>query len=324
MKDRLLSVLRLVVALALLLTLLHYIGLDQLKAVLLSIDPNFLLVLYGLLVLDTLLRAYNWGALLRVKGYHLPIQELVYNYVVGSFFGTFIPSSLGTDASRAFLIARRNSISARKSALAMVVLNLMGLLALCIVGFFSAFLLLHVFDDPTIVWVIVPVCLAYVVAFPVLMRGWVPNDKYLQLPQMGRLFHKIKELSAALGAFNERRTTMAGVLGIALVNQLLGIIIIYVILLPLDLQVPFHFVMAYVPVIILSRLIPFSIAGFGAEQGIFVFLFTRVGVTPAEAFVSSLLLSSANLSFALLGGILYTLSSVYTLFRKHNQSKTPV
>jgi uncharacterized membrane protein YbhN (UPF0104 family) len=41
----------------------------------------------------------------------------VYAYLVGGFFGTFIPSSLGADLSRAYLIARKKKASYSVSAI---------------------------------------------------------------------------------------------------------------------------------------------------------------------------------------------------------------
>ena len=320
MKKRLFAFLRFLLAVGLVLFLVNHIGLEQLALVLSSLNPAYFALLYGILLLDAVLRAYNWSLLLRTRDHFLPIWEMLYNYLVGAFWGTFIPSSFGVDISRTFLIARRNEIKMRDSALALLVLNMIGLLALCIIAFFSAFLLLNVLDDPAIVWLIVPICLAYVMLFPFLMRGWMPDGKRFQLFKLEPLLARIRQFSTALRTFKNHRATMIGVLIIAFLNQILGILIFYTVSLALDINVPFILFLTYVPIITLSRLIPFSIAGLGAEQGIFVFLFAQSGVPAAEAFLISFILSVTNISFTLLGGGIYTLNSLHHLLWQRSSS----
>jgi glycosyltransferase 2 family protein len=322
MKNRLPALLRFVLAIALLLFLIQRIGLEEMQLVLSSVNPVYFAVLYSLLALDAVLRAYNWNALLQTKNYQLPLWQITYSYLVGGFWGTFIPSSLGTDVSRAFLVARRNRVNAQDSALAMIVLNLMGLLALCTIGFVSTFLLWRILHDSTIAWPFLLICLAYVTLFPFLLRGWMPAGERLWLPQSERFFAKIRKFSTALRAFGDDRRAMLKVGTVALLNQLLGIFIVYTVSLALEINVPFHYFVAFVPIVVLSRLIPFSIAGLGGEQGVFVFLFAQVGVPYAEAFLISLILSVTNLSFTFLGGLVYTLDSFLNLLRQQSRLKT--
>jgi hypothetical protein len=59
------------------------------------------------------------------------------------------------------------------------------------------------------------------------------------------------------------------------------------------------------------------VLGFGAEQGIFVFLFHQVGVAPAEAFAVSLLSSIVTLIVLVLYGFLYLGVTVGSLASYH-------
>jgi glycosyltransferase 2 family protein len=319
MKKRLFSFLRFLLAVTLLFYLVQRIGLEDIRLVLSTVNPRYFAILYGLLAIDAMSRAYNWNILLQTKNYRLPLLEILYNYLVGGFLGTFIPSSLGTDVSRAFLTSRRNRVSMQDSVLAMLVLNLMGLLALCTIGFASAFLLARILNEATMVWPILLICLGYVILFPLMLHGWLPDSERLRLPQLEWVFARIREFSTALRAFKEHQAAMAKVASIALINQLLGIVIVYSVSLALRIDLPFHYFIAFVPIIVLSRLIPFSIAGLGGEQGVFVFLFAQVGVPYAEAFLVSLILSVMNINFTLLGGLVYTADSFYNLLRQQSR-----
>jgi glycosyltransferase 2 family protein len=309
----LLPLLKIVAALGLLAFLLARIGLEQLSLVWASLDPLWFIVIYALLAGDALLRSWNWGVLLRRLGHQLSLRDLFSNYMIGGFLGTFIPSSLGTDFSRALLAARRNGVGVQDSALVVLVLNLLALLALCLVALLGMVPLLRMQDDVTLLWGVVPVCLAYLLLFPLLLRGWMPVYPSLRPPFLQKVLSRIREFSSALRSLQADRRTLARLLAVAVSSQLLAILIIYTIAVALAAQISFLYFFALVPIITLSRLIPLSIAGLGAEQGVFVLLFAQAGVPAAQAFLISLILSVTNLSFTLLGGGIYALENAGAL-----------
>jgi len=321
MKHRILALSRPLLAIGLLVFLFQRIGLEQLALVLDSLNPGYFVLLFGLLLLDNVCRAFSWRALLGIRNQPIPFRDAVYNYIVGGFFGTFLPSSLGSDASRALLVSRRNQVGVQDSLLAMLVLNLMGLLALCIVGLGGVALAVLLAVDSPITGLMALLCVCYILLFAVMLKGWIPQGWLSVEDSIGssrrhRVFHRIREFSRALLAFRHHRATMATVLGVFLGNQLMAILTVYTVSLALDIRLsPWLFVI-YVPMITLSRLIPFSIAGLGGEQGVFVYLFGQAGVPAAEAFLISLILSVSNLGFCLLGGGLFALDSGSQLWRQ--------
>jgi uncharacterized protein (TIRG00374 family) len=314
-RQMLTRVLRLLFTAGLLTFLVHRIGLDQISTVLHSLNPAYYAAILAMLLVDTLLRAYNWGNLLRTRGIDLSLREMVYAYLTGGFFGTFIPSSLGADFSRAYLIARRNKLGGAESASAILVLNLIGMLALCLIGIVSSLVLLFSFAQTRLALLILAGCLAFVAFFPLLLRGGVALLFVFNLPVLQRFRARVEQFSQALASFAGRRATMAGALGIAFLNQGLSILIVFTISLFLALDIPFIYFVAFIPVVTLSRLIPISVAGLGAEQGIFVFLFHQAGVPAAEAFLMSLTLSVTNLSFLMIGGLLYAAGGLLGIAR---------
>jgi hypothetical protein len=87
----------------------------------------------------------------------------------------------------------------------------------------------------------------------------------------------------------------------------------------LNLNIPLSYFLLFIPVVAIGRLVPVSMLGFGAEQGIFVSLFYQVGVAPAEAFAVSLMASVINLILIMLYGFLYlgvTVRSLASYYRR--------
>jgi uncharacterized protein (TIRG00374 family) len=307
------TILRMVLAVVLLFFLLRRIGISELQQVLQRVEPTFLTLLFLFLGMDAALRSFNWWLLLESMPRRPPISGLLYCYLAGGFFGTFIPSSLGTDFSRALLATRRYGIDTASSAVAMLVLNLINLLGLCLFALFSCVLLFGADGGEAIIWVLGPCALTYCILFPILLRGWrslaLRGKSFLR----DRIVPILNRFATALKQYNDRQPLLVRSLGIALLNQSIGIFAVYCVSLSLGLNVPLYLVAALVPTISLSRLVPMSIAGIGGEQGIFVLLFLQFGIAPAESFTMSLLLSLSNLCFVLFGGALYFLDSFKSL-----------
>lgn len=314
-RNQLGTFLRLFFAAALLAFLLRRIGVSELQQVLQQVEPAFLSILFLLLLSDAGLRSFNWGYLLEARTPRPPLVGLLFSYLAGGFFGTFIPSSLGTDVTRAILVTRRYGIDSTDSVVAMLVLNLVNLLGLCLFALFSCALLFVASRGETIIWVLGPTALAYCLLFPFLLRGWRPLTVSENRIFLDRIASILNRFSTALRQYNDRRPLLARSLIIALLNQTISIFAVYCVSLSLGLDVPLYFIAAFVPAISLSRLIPMSIAGIGAEQGIFVLLFLQVGVEPAESFLMSLLLSLSNLCLVLFGGFLYLVDNFRSLLR---------
>jgi hypothetical protein len=126
----------------------------------------------------------------------------------------------------------------------------------------------------------------------------------------------ISGFSGALRAVRDDRRALATVLGIALLNQFLAVVMVFTTSSALGTGAPFFYFVALVPMMTISRLIPASVAGFGAEQGVFVLLFALAGVPPATAFFISLTLSATALTFVLLGGVIYAVEQAGPLRRR--------
>ena len=75
----------------------------------------------------------------------------------------------------------------------------------------------------------------------------------------------------------------------------------------LGLDVPLTSYFAFIPIILLVMLLPITVNGFGVSQWAFVWMFTRVGVSEANAFALSVLFVALGLVGNLPGGLIYAL-----------------
>ena len=120
--------LRLLIAAAILGGILLHTGVDNLLAPLARAKWPWLLLVFTLMLAETLLRARTWKSILQIAGIdRLPYPALLRCYLASSFAGSLIPSSAGTDVLRAIFAARLATGRVTPFAASLVLLNLLML-----------------------------------------------------------------------------------------------------------------------------------------------------------------------------------------------------
>lgn len=222
----------------------------------------------------------------------LKYLKLVSLYFVGSFFNTFLPGLVGGDAVKAFYLYRH--IGKGGLSLASVFMDrYMGLSAMggiALIAFIGGYSYIRQTD---IVWFITIFLCAFLVASFIL---WKVN------------WGKIKFLSSfytPLMDYKAKKEIIFKGLLLGFVVQCIAIITVYVLSLSIGLKVPIIYFFMFLPVISVASAIPISVAGLGIREAGFVLLFSKVGLTSAEALSLSLLVFTAMCGVNLIGGVEY-------------------
>ena len=312
-KFRIGTVLKLLLTVGLLSFLFIKSDLNQMSQLLSSLKISYYLVILLIIFVDVILRSHAWGMLLKVRNISIPLFRLTYIYMVGGFFGVFVPSSVGSDMTRTLMLSTNDSIQTSDSILSVLIMNAMNLLAMCLVASMSALMLFNLIENHLLILAILFFCAFYISIFPFFLKCRIPGLSLLNFPKLNKLQTKLQELILAFRTFGNEKMTLLRVLGIAFLSLGLNIATIYIVSRSLNVMIPLGFLVVLVPVISTGRIMPISIAGLGAEQGIFVYLFHQVGVPTTEALLISLILAFAGLSFNMLGGFVYMVSNLIRL-----------
>jgi hypothetical protein len=110
---------------------------------------------------------------------------------------------------------------------------------------------------------------------------------------------------AGVSQYAAHHGTLAFVFAGSVVVQVLRVLQAVCLGLALALTVPVGVYFAFIPVILLVIVLPISVNGIGTGQVAFVALFTRAGVSAADAFTLSVLYAALGLVGSLPGGVLY-------------------
>lgn len=301
--------LKALLSLALMAILLWQAEVRQIAAALAAAQGGLALAAFALFLMQQMIVAYAWHMLLPANGKPLPFMRTVETHVMGSFFGTFLPSSVGMDVIRAYRLGRylERSID---SASSMFVTRVVGFLVNFLLALLAAIPVSYQLRNAAILGAVLAATLAFGAGVVLVLH---PRASGLMKNTLARF--KLAGVAAKLGAFREGivalsrgRNRMLQLVGVSVIYQSIGIVIVYMLGRALDVDLSLWRYFVYIPLITAITVLPISLAGIGIREGAFVFFFAQAGVAPAQALSLSLLLFAQTLALALLGGVWYFLA----------------
>ena len=301
-----------IVSIALIWYLLSITEFSAVIASLASASPLWLVLAFVTLILGKIITSYRWQVLLKAQEIDIPLRFLIGSVFVGQFFNSFLPTTIGGDAMRAYDTASLSK-DATKSVVSVFADRMIGVFALALLAVIA--LIIGYFSGQDVSFYLIPVLLVFFLcAFGMLLifnaRLYRLMDKVLRFFRLDKAAVKLEE---AYESFQLLRT-VPGVLLIAflasLVLQINVILFYYFIGVSLGLGVSFLYFAMIVPVALVVLLVPFSINGIGIREGIFVYLLTGLGVENKDAIALSWLSFGLMLTQGIIGGVVFALRGI--------------
>jgi uncharacterized protein (TIRG00374 family) len=267
------------------------------------------------------LSCWRWQTVLRATEHLVPMSSLLSNYFAGMFVSIFLPGSFGGDVYRSYAVAQKTKDL--EVAIASVFLErftgLTAVFALALLGLPLAFKILGSWD---IIFLFI-ICASIISGGTLLIlspRLLIWAEPWLQKLRLGSIAARIAKIQIILRKFAQHRRALSLAIAISLVIQLA--IPFYQYLLAIQLKIPISYMelLIFTPISIVVTLLPISFGGLGVQEGLWVYLFSRVGVSAEQAITLSL-------TFTLLGWLLSLPGSVILLldasgFQKIEQSES--
>jgi hypothetical protein len=278
-------------------------------------DLSLLAAAFVALVAYSTVKAWIWHRLLIGLGINRPKQFLgvVVCYLSAGLFGTLLPSTAGTDAVRAVLAHRRFGGKLSPYAASVVVLNGVNWLAACTMGLIA--IGVSSFNGvPALAFIAAPLLAAVIggiVTLHLLLK--YRRDWWLALLRRApaswrRARGLVRRFASQLLVFERAHVRFGPVFIAALMAQVGVATTLWLTGLAVGIDLDVHLWLVYGPLISTAALIPFSVAGFGADQGVYVYFMSFAAVAEAQALVASALGSTLSLVFNVgLGGLVFAL-----------------
>ena len=256
------------------------------------------------------LSCIRWQIVLSPSGHNLPTYRLMASYFAGMFLNIFLPGSVGGDVYRVYKVAK--DTKDLEVALISVFLErftgLAALSAMAVVGLVPAFELIGRWDIIVLFFgcVVALVGSTLLIVNPYLLRLTEPWLKKLRLTKIITRMAKIQYL---LCQFAQHRQALALSTGMSLFLQFAIVYYHYLVAQQLGISISFLELLVFIPIIVVITMLPISLGGLGLKEGLWVYLFTRVGLSAEEALLLSLTIMAFSWLLSLPGSIVLLMDS---------------
>ena len=301
-----------IVSIALIWYLLSETEFSAVIASLTSASPIWLVLAFITLILGKIITSYRWQVLLKAQDIEIPLRFLIGSVFVGQFFNSFLPTTIGGDAMRAYDTAALSKDST-KSVVSVFADRLIGVFALVFLALLA--LVIGFASGQDVSFYIIPVLLVFLLcSMGVLLvfnaRMYKIMDQVLRLVSLDKVAAKLEEAHNSLRILRTAPNVLIIAFLASLLLQINVILFYYFIGVSLDLGVSFLYFAIIVPVALVVLLVPFSINGIGIREGIFVYLLTGLGVENKDAIALSWISFGLMLTQGIIGGIIFALRGI--------------
>ncbi|MBI3398711.1 MAG: flippase-like domain-containing protein [Deltaproteobacteria bacterium] len=304
-KKNLSVILKIIISGSLLYFLFRGIDMDGFFKTVKAVDLKAV-VFIGLLYLATqVTAAYRWFILLK-NSVDIPYPKLLSIYFIGMFFNNFMPSMLGGDLAKGYYLYKISGKGG--AAVASIFMDrYAGFTALMAITAVATVIGYPLVQETVVPLLLVSLIGAYIIGSLVL---WVESFHGWALKILGKLKlfglnEKIDSLYQSIMRYKGFYETLSKAFVLSLIIQSAVIISYYILAAGLGMSMPFGYFFLLIPLITAVAMLPISLAGLGIREGAFVFFFTKVGATQAQALSLSLLWFFVMVFINLIGGIEY-------------------
>lgn len=308
LKKTSLLVLRIIISLGLIFWILLKVDKQQLLESFRSLNVWLLLSSVLAYFVVNAICSWRWQLLLSARGIKSGYWKLFRFFLNGLFFGNFLPTTVGGDLARAYLVA--DDCKGKSEALASVLVDrVVGLFGVILVGIIGLVLVAKSGQEINLLKVmVISVIAALLLVVLFLNKSLIRRFRWiLKLPLVQKAEHHLIDFYHSIYIYRTHPKEITLAFFLSLMVQVFVVITAYLIALSLGVNTSIIPFFLYMPVIAAVSMIPLSINGWGLQEGAFIIFFGRVGVAKSLALSLGFLYHLVAIAISLLGGILWLL-----------------
>lgn len=282
------TLVKIVVSAGLLIFLLQKISLENVLALLRTMDRRILAAALVVLFTSNLIGSLQWHLLLKSSGVGLGFGQSFRFYFVGLFFNNFLPANIGGDAVKVYDVSRVGS-SVYQVIGVTILDRLVGIFSLCLLASVATLQLMRVTSIGNlwlylavfVLCMLPPAAFYFVEPLSRILRRIVASLRSLSINKRGAAILDF------MGEFKGRRVFILRLVTLALVVQALRVLTHVLVAVALGVHVDaivFSLFFVFVPLLSLAMIPPITINGLGIREGLGILLFSQAGIGRTDAF----------------------------------------
>ena len=261
-------------------------------------------------VLDRFLMAYKWRLLIYLKGINISVWQSFRIYLISNFVGFLLPTGVGADLYRIYHTARYHGHAEDVTA-SVILERLVGVVAsamfagmglICMFVFYQQ----RLFDTKTVIIIVGLFGLSLLGFWISIQRTTLTFTERLLGRWRGNPFYKkLFQCYQAYLEYRQYKTILIVFFLLSILEQSFYAVINYWGSKSINLDINFLYFIGVIPICHILMRIPISINAIGVQEGLYVFFFSRLGLSVSEIFALVLLVRVTNWMPRLVGGLLY-------------------
>jgi len=305
MRRFLSSAIKILVSAALLYLALRKVNFADLIARLDLTSAAWLALAVAITFLQIFIGVLRWRIVSAECGAPLPLRQAMRYNVIGTFFNQTLPSSIGGDAVRLWLVAR-NGAGWRAATYSIFVDRAVGLIALAVIIVASLPWSAHLISDAYGRSALILIDFAAlaggagflvlgILPWPFLKRWWATHHIHACAVIANRVI------------FNRRNEPAIAILSFLV--HFLAVVIAWCVVQSIAAPVGFDQTFLLIPPVMLITMLPISIAGWGVREATMGLAFGYAGLVTNEGVNISLLYGAVSFVVGAFGGLVWILSA---------------
>lgn len=228
-----------------------------------------------------LLSAWKWNLLMRARGVQVSLRQCVRFYMAGMFGNLWLPTSVGGDSLRAYLVSQETpNLSLAEAAASVLVERLTGFLALLAIAGIGLTLTGLNNGQGLLLMVGGLGLVALVLLCWVVMKGLEHKSTHVLVQKLGRVRQQVSYYMDP-----ELRAQLALALGLSLAFQLSQVLLNIYLAGIVGLDLPWLTFFWLCPLLALSGLLPIGIGGLGVREGAALALLSGSALVATEGHI---------------------------------------
>lgn len=234
--------------------------------------------------------SWRWKLIAEPLGFTATYAHFRTLFYIGTFFNLFLPTSIGGDAIRAWMLS--NGKGKRLAAFSTVIADrVAGVTAMLFMACAASFMPLG--ELPT-----------WIPLLPWLLLGGLLMTMAM-LPKLKKYSPKVHLLIQGLGWEQGRWTTWWQAIGLSFIVQGMATLQVILLGIALDLTVPWHAYLVIVPLVTLLTMFIPSLNGIGVRDAGLILLLAPYGVSQEQGLALAVAWFALSISIGLVGGLFY-------------------
>jgi len=300
LKDRLLSLLKVVISLGLIAYILISLPDVDWRAVLAEFRLWPWLVGLAIYFVAIGFNVLKWQSLLRTLDVQVPYSRVYRHTLVGLFFANLPLSMIAGDIARGWDLARGTQGQAAPVAVSVVMDRLIGLASFLLAAVLGMAYAVVLLERPDLTWLLstlLVLLLAFALGMAVLMSQRLRRvvEKIFQWRPLNRFLALYQKLSDSVQVYRTHGGALLVALGIGLLTVLTTCVVNYLAAVAAGTDVPLEWVFVLTPLTAFAPFLPSIASGLGWNQGAFIVLYVelaQLGGNAPDTFAASVLIMS--------------------------------